>query len=84
MTKLLEIHKLTIAFPPVEKPLIAVDSIHFELKAGETLALLGESGCGKSLTAHALMRLLPREAMYGQEADIKFWNFLKNMVFLAQ
>jgi peptide/nickel transport system ATP-binding protein len=37
----------------------AVDGLDFELHAGETLALLGESGCGKSMTAGALMRLLP-------------------------
>ncbi len=36
-----------------------VDGISFDLKAGETFALLGESGCGKSMTALSLMRLLP-------------------------
>jgi len=36
-----------------------VDDVSFELKAGETFALLGESGCGKSMTALSLMRLLP-------------------------
>jgi peptide/nickel transport system ATP-binding protein len=36
-----------------------VDDISFEIRAGETYALLGESGCGKSMTALSLMRLLP-------------------------
>ncbi len=36
-----------------------VDGISFEIEAGETFALLGESGCGKSMTALSLMRLLP-------------------------
>ncbi len=42
----------------------ALSNIHFDLHAGETLALLGESGCGKSLTSLALMRLLPPNARY--------------------
>lgn len=42
----------------------ALSAISFQLHAGETLALLGESGCGKSLTALALMRLLPPQARY--------------------
>ena len=36
-----------------------VEAVSFELRRGETLALVGESGCGKSLVASALMRLLP-------------------------
>ena len=36
-----------------------VDDISFEIAAGETFALLGESGCGKSMTALSLLRLLP-------------------------
>ena len=39
-----------------------VDSLSFHIRHGETFALLGESGCGKSMTALALLRLLPRPA----------------------
>lgn len=40
-------------------PVRALDAVSFDVKAGETLALLGESGCGKSMTALSIMRLLP-------------------------
>ena len=42
-----------------ENPVRAVDGVDFEIRRGETFALLGESGCGKSMTALSLMRLLP-------------------------
>jgi peptide/nickel transport system ATP-binding protein len=37
----------------------AVDDLSFSLRPGETFALVGESGCGKSMTALSLLRLLP-------------------------
>ncbi|MCC7548165.1 MAG: ABC transporter ATP-binding protein [Burkholderiales bacterium] len=49
----------------IESPLgavRAVDSVSFDIRAGETFALVGESGCGKSLTALSLLRLLPDAA----------------------
>lgn len=40
----------------------AVDGINFSLKEGETLGIVGESGCGKTMTALSLMRLIPKPA----------------------
>lgn len=55
MTPLLSVSGLTVDIGPAR----VVDGVSFEVSAGETYALLGESGCGKSMTALALMRLLP-------------------------
>ncbi|MEJ2687584.1 MAG: ATP-binding cassette domain-containing protein, partial [Gammaproteobacteria bacterium] len=41
------------------RPVRAVDDVSFDIRRGETFALLGESGCGKSMTALSIMRLLP-------------------------
>ncbi|MBL8396477.1 MAG: ABC transporter ATP-binding protein [Candidatus Accumulibacter sp.] len=56
---LLTVRELRIAFASGHALLPAVDGIDLCVAAGETLALLGESGCGKSATALALLRLLP-------------------------
>ncbi|CAN7778290.1 ABC transporter ATP-binding protein [Variovorax sp. LjRoot84] len=56
---LLELGGLSVAFPGGRA---AVDALDLRIAAGETLALVGESGCGKSTTALAVLRLLPRQA----------------------
>jgi peptide/nickel transport system ATP-binding protein len=58
MAPVLEVRDLVIGFPGQ----IVVHGIGFRIDPGETLALVGESGCGKSVTAFALMRLLPPAA----------------------
>ena len=62
MTTLLEVENLRTWFGEGDRAVRAVDGIDFELRQGETLVLLGESGCGKSVTALSLMRLLPPAA----------------------
>ena len=58
-TPLLSVRSLRTGFVAGGRVLTAVDGVDFDLRAGETLALLGESGCGKSATALSLLRLLP-------------------------
>ena len=58
-TPLLSVRSLRAGFVAGGRVLAAVDGVDFDLRAGETLALLGESGCGKSATALSLLRLLP-------------------------
>lgn len=65
-----EIKQLTVAFQSPGKIITAIDAISFNLHPGETLVLLGESGCGKSLTSLALMRLLPKSGVYGVDSQI--------------
>ena len=56
---MLEVTHLRLGFTAGKKMLVAVDGISFAISKGETFALLGESGCGKSATAQGIMRLLP-------------------------
>jgi peptide/nickel transport system ATP-binding protein len=56
---LIEVKDLTVKFQLTSDELVAAKDICFSLKRGETLGLVGESGSGKSVTALALMRLLP-------------------------
>jgi peptide/nickel transport system ATP-binding protein len=55
----LEVEGLTTVFFTRRGLLTAVDNVSFAVKAGETLAIVGESGCGKSMTALSVMRLVP-------------------------
>ena len=57
MNKLLEVRNLHVKFRTLGGLLHAVRGINFSLFAGETLGIVGESGCGKSATAKALMQL---------------------------
>jgi len=57
--EILRINELTTEFRIPEGVVPAVNSVSFSLHAGETLCLVGESGCGKSVTALSIMRLIP-------------------------
>lgn len=62
MSILLEINNLQTVFGDGDNTMKAVDGINFKIEQGETFVLLGESGCGKSVTALSIMRLLPPAA----------------------
>ena len=57
---LLEVRNLVTAFDTDVGQLTAVDGVSFEVRKGQTLGIVGESGCGKSVTAMSVMRLLPQ------------------------
>ena len=58
----MKVENLSTVLDVAAGALHAVDGVSFEVKAGECFALVGESGCGKSMTALSLMRLLPEAA----------------------
>jgi peptide/nickel transport system ATP-binding protein len=62
MTTRLQVRDLRVTFDTDEGPVLAVNGVSFDVAAGEVLALVGESGCGKSMTAMSLMGLLPPTA----------------------
>jgi oligopeptide/dipeptide ABC transporter ATP-binding protein len=60
MTRVLEVANLRVSFPGAgNSRFYPVDGVSFSLERGEMLALVGESGCGKSLTSLALLQLIP-------------------------
>ena len=61
--RILEVKNLTIDIPVPGGILHAVQSISFQVERGETLCIVGESGCGKSLTSLAIIDLLPQKAI---------------------
>jgi len=60
MTKLLSVSNLKLYYRTTKGVVKAVDDVSFDINRGETLAIVGESGCGKSSLARAIIRLLPR------------------------
>jgi peptide/nickel transport system ATP-binding protein/oligopeptide transport system ATP-binding protein len=56
---LLDVRDLSVAFDTDDGPLTAVDGVSFRVERGEVVGLVGESGCGKSVTALSLLRLIP-------------------------
>jgi peptide/nickel transport system ATP-binding protein len=60
--KLLRIEELVLYFNSLQGPVQAVDEVNFSLDSNRAVVILGESGCGKSSLAKAILRLLPRNA----------------------
>ena len=72
MTALLEVNGLRTHFFTSAGVVKAVDGVTFDLMEGESLALVGESGCGKSITALSIMRLIPSPPGRILGGDIRF------------
>lgn len=79
MTELpiLRVNNLKIEFTTDRNKILAVDGVDLSLAKGKTLGLVGESGCGKSVTALAVMGLLPAHASVSGEVIFKENDLLK-------
>ena len=65
---LLSVRDVTVRFDTDDGAVHAVDRVSFDLRRGEVLAIVGESGCGKSVTTMSLLGLLPPTANVEGEA----------------
>ena len=69
---LLSVRDLRVTFGSGERTVHAVNGISYDLELGDTLGVVGESGCGKSVSSLALMRLLPKPAARIPSGEILF------------
>ncbi|AZA09993.1 dipeptide/oligopeptide/nickel ABC transporter permease/ATP-binding protein [Corynebacterium pseudopelargi] len=76
---ILQVKDLSIAFPDAHGDVNIVDRVSFDVAPGQTMGLVGESGCGKSLISMAIMGLLPQNARI--EGEILFDG--KNLLELS-
>ena len=74
--ELLAVRDLSIRFPDRYGDVAVVDGLSFSVREGETLGLVGESGCGKSVTSLAIMGLLARNATASGTVDYRGRNLL--------
>jgi len=71
MESLLSVRNLRVELPIGDRWFAAVDGVDFELAAGESLAIVGESGCGKTLLARALLDLAPEGARVSGDVRLR-------------
>ena len=77
MNSILEVKSLDISFRSASTSIKVVSNLNFEIKEAEVFGLVGESGCGKSLTALSIMGILPHNAFAEGEIIFRGNNLLK-------
>lgn len=81
-TPILQVRNLTTRLAVEQRVLTVVDGLSFDLHLGKTLALVGESGCGKSMTAFSLMRTLPRPPALLPEGEVIYQE--RNLLTISE
>ena len=79
---ILEVNKLTTRFRTERGMVTAVQGVSFHVRQGEILGLVGESGCGKSVTSQSIMRLYDEKRMASYEGEILFEG--QNLLALSE
>ena len=79
---ILEVNNLTTRFRTERGTVTAVQGVSFHVQRGEILGLVGESGCGKSVTSQSIMRLYDEKRFAGYEGEILFEG--KNLLTLPE
>ena len=72
MDKVLEVKNLSTNFYTDEGVIKAVDGLSYDIKKGECVGIVGESGCGKSVSAMSVLRLIPYPPGIIEGGEIKF------------
>lgn len=72
MKNILEVKDLHVSFDTYGGEVKAVRGMSFEVKKGETVAIVGESGCGKSVTAQSILQLIPKPPVQYKKGSIVF------------
>lgn len=69
---LLRVENLEVGFKTNMGKIVPVDDVSFEIDEGQILGIVGESGCGKTVTAYSITRLLPKNAFVSKDSHIWF------------
>ena len=82
MHPILSVRDLTVNLEIDGQPFKVVDQISFDLHLGKTLAIVGESGCGKTMTALSIMRILPEPPVLSVTGEVLYRD--QNLLTLSE